>query len=1018
MKNLLSILFLVLFTTIVSAQVSKTINVASPGTLSSLLTATEKASITDLTVTGNIDARDFNSLYNMKLLADIDISNTIIKSWDGTNNSLNLFNIVFPENELPTWAFFTGCSNSTLNSKETLKSVFLPKSLTSIGESSLYCNYSIPCNNFTKLLVSSTNPPLIKNNAFASCSYNNVRLYVPKGTLNTYKEADGWKSFINIAEFGLTVSTSSILQIQLYSALLNGKIELMDSPISTHGFCWNTTGSPTIIDNKVDNGAKTSLGAYNNTISDLLPGTKYYVKAYATDGVRTVYGDEVTFTTASKPSAAGVISGVQTVAQGRNSIIYSVPFIANATSYIWTLPTGATGTSTSNFISVNYSKTALSGFVTVKGHNEWGDGVASSLAINVTPLPVKCTDSLSVLPNIVNPIKISFYQINKVTDNIKLAVYAEDSIKMICSIDKYVTADTDTTLYLGAGKYVLAWLSGGANLKNPMVSGKNVGVSYGGWIPMTKYLGLPFKVYDNDIVCEGQALLNANAIYKGTGKLKYKWTPSQGLDNDSIERPTATVSSSTNYSVTVTSSYGCTASSNVNVNVTSLTANAGEDKTVICGSNTQLSVSTNYSGSAMLKYKWTPSIGLNSDTIMNPNVSIANDITYTVTVTAPHNYTAIDDIKLIVSPITANAGVDKIVICGGTVQLNGLTTNYTGSGTLKYKWTPSTGLNNDTIANPTATVLNNTTYKVTVSTPNGCNASDNMTVNIIAMAKPEIGIVGISANKNRVAWNKPLTTGIASYYIYKETSVSNVYKKTGSVPYDSLSVFVDNQSAPDVKSNKYKISIFDRSGQESPLSNAHKTMHLSINKGQNNAWNLIWEPYEGFAVATYNIYRGTNPNNLNFLDATSGSSTQYSDLSAPIGDVYYQLEVISPTLVSPTKVPSSMHKSRETESVIDASLVSYNSSRSNIASNVLNGVNEMNGQNNLINIYPNPVKNELKIDFVGGSTFDILNLMGQVVLSGNLIQNSIVQTSTLTNGVYLIKFKTGNSYEYVKMIKE
>jgi hypothetical protein len=51
--------------------------------------------------------------------------------------------------------------------------------------------------------------------------------------------------------------------------VLNGKLDFIAAtPVSAYGFCWNATGSPSITDNKVDNGAKTSLGAYNNTISD------------------------------------------------------------------------------------------------------------------------------------------------------------------------------------------------------------------------------------------------------------------------------------------------------------------------------------------------------------------------------------------------------------------------------------------------------------------------------------------------------------------------------------------------------------------------------------------------------------------------------------------------------------------------------------------------------------------------------------------------------------------------------
>jgi len=361
---------------------------------------------------------------------------------------------------------------------------------------------------------------------------------------------------------------------------------------------------------------------------------------------------------------------------------------------------------------------------------------------------------------------------------------------------------------------------------------------------------------------------------------------------------------------------------------------------------------------------------------------------------------------------------DTALMNGGSVILYP-TISYTGSGKLKYKWTPSTGLDNDTIAHPFATVTSNITYTLVVTTASGCSTSANVKVNLLSMAQPEIGIVGvISSNKNMIVWNKPVTTGIASYYIYRETNTSNVFEKIGTVPYDSLSVFVDNQSFPEVKSNKYKLSIFDNNGMESPLSNAHKTMHLSINKGQNTTWNLIWEPYLGFNVSTYNIYRGTTINNLNFLDATSGSSNQYSDLTAPTGDVFYQLEVISPNLINPTKVPASIQKSKKSDYSAGASLLSYNSSRSNIVTNSLSSVNELDGNNIQINIYPNPVKNQLRIDFEGGSTFEILNLMGQVVYNGDLIKSSTVQTSSLCSGVYMIKFKTGKTFEYRKIIKE
>ncbi len=87
------------------------------------------------------------------------------------------------------------------------------------------------------------------------------------------------------------------------------------------------------------------------------------------------------------PDTAGIITGNTNVCQKQLNVTYSVPAIANATSYIWTLPNGASGTSTSNSIIVSFSNTAVSGNISVKGVNSNGSGVASSLAITVNPLP-------------------------------------------------------------------------------------------------------------------------------------------------------------------------------------------------------------------------------------------------------------------------------------------------------------------------------------------------------------------------------------------------------------------------------------------------------------------------------------------------------------------------------------------------------------------------------------------------------------------------------------------------------
>ena len=86
------------------------------------------------------------------------------------------------------------------------------------------------------------------------------------------------------------------------------------------------------------------------------------------------------------PLAAGTIVGDSNVCIGHN-VTYIVPPITYATSYIWTLPSGVNGSSTSNSITVNFGSSSVSGNITVTGSNPAGNSTTSSLAITVNPIP-------------------------------------------------------------------------------------------------------------------------------------------------------------------------------------------------------------------------------------------------------------------------------------------------------------------------------------------------------------------------------------------------------------------------------------------------------------------------------------------------------------------------------------------------------------------------------------------------------------------------------------------------------
>jgi hypothetical protein len=90
------------------------------------------------------------------------------------------------------------------------------------------------------------------------------------------------------------------------------------------------------------------------------------------------------------PGAAGTITGTATVCGGVSGIAYSVAPVAGATTYIWTLPAGATIASgeLTNAILVDFATGAASGNITVYANNLCGNGATSPpFAVTVTPLP-------------------------------------------------------------------------------------------------------------------------------------------------------------------------------------------------------------------------------------------------------------------------------------------------------------------------------------------------------------------------------------------------------------------------------------------------------------------------------------------------------------------------------------------------------------------------------------------------------------------------------------------------------
>ena len=121
---------------------------------------------------------------------------------------------------------------------------------------------------------------------------------------------------------------------------------------------------------------------YNGLTSGTTPNTNFTYKVDTnTTGVV-----KLDVTSSCSVGAAGSISGSSSVAAGTNGVSYSISGVGGATTYAWTVPTGATiaGGQGTTSITVNYGCSAVSGNVAVTPSNGSCNGTLGSLAVTVT----------------------------------------------------------------------------------------------------------------------------------------------------------------------------------------------------------------------------------------------------------------------------------------------------------------------------------------------------------------------------------------------------------------------------------------------------------------------------------------------------------------------------------------------------------------------------------------------------------------------------------------------------------
>jgi gliding motility-associated-like protein len=206
-------------------------------------------------------------------------------------------------------------------------------------------------------------------------------------------------------------------------------------------------------------------------------------------------------------------------------------------------------------------------------------------------------------------------------------------------------------------------------------------------------------------VCVGYPL-----TLTASGGASYMWTgPNMTpTSQNPLNINSATMANAGTYTVQALSDSGCAAPPvrTVVTVIPKVVPGISNNVAVCAGESTQISASGG------LYYKWTPSTGLNNDSVANPVATPLQTTTYTVDIS---NGSCDDSTKSVTVTVNKNpvadAGNNKVLFEGQSVKLDGAVQ---GDNITGYSWSPATFLSDPTSLTPITTPTDDITYTLTV----------------------------------------------------------------------------------------------------------------------------------------------------------------------------------------------------------------------------------------------------------------------------------------------------------------
>ena len=458
------------------------------------------------------------------------------------------------------------------------------------------------------------------------------------------------------------------------------------------------------------------------------------------------------------------INGLGSVCKSTSGVVYTVDPVAGATSYLWTLPSGATGSSTTNSITVAFSATFAGGSICVTPRTNCVTGSQRCLILSI----------VSAKP--AQPGAISGTTAGSCSTVTKTFM-----VVPVSGATSYVwTAPANSSVLSGQGtnSIVLQFAAGFTTGTLSLTANNCLGASTTRTLALSNATAAPTTLTGPaTAVCAGSVQTYSTTAVSGA--TVYTWTvptgatitSGQGSTSISVTFP----SPFTSGAVTVKSGTSCYTSAARSLTVYSVpVAPASITGTAIgvCGGSTQ-TYTCPVSTTGASSYTWAVPAGA----VINTGQG-----TTSISVTFPAVYTT-GAITVSAGNTCGNSAVRSLTVRSTTAQpgtITGTSTNLCAGGSFTYTIAAVTGASSYTWTPPSGcTITANTGTSITMTVPagfvsgtlsvvanNACGASTARTLALSGIPSAPASVTGpvsVCPSAVGLVYTTPVVSGVTTY---------------------------------------------------------------------------------------------------------------------------------------------------------------------------------------------------------------------------------------------------------------